>query len=49
VSLLVNVLVFTPLALGLLLWFCFPPRTGSATQEPPHRSAANPVHESREK
>jgi hypothetical protein len=46
---MVNVLVFTPLALGLLLWFRFPPEKGAAAQELPRRPAPNPARDDREK
>jgi hypothetical protein len=46
---MVNVLVCTPLALGLLLWFCLLTGAGTAAQELPRQSAANSAHDSREK
>jgi hypothetical protein len=48
-SLMVNVFVFTPFALGLLLWFCLLPEAGFAAQELSRRPAANPGGDDREK
>jgi hypothetical protein len=40
VSPLVNVLVFVPLSIGLLLWFCFPPGRGADAQRASRQSAS---------
>jgi hypothetical protein len=45
---LVNVFVFVPLSIGLLLWFCFPPGKGSGAQQPGRRiGLADPAEEDR--
>jgi hypothetical protein len=45
---LVNVFVFVPLSIGLLLWFCFLPERGSGAQRPGRRTGpADPAAEDR--
>ena len=46
---MVDVFALAPLAVGLLLWFCFPPRRGLTAQELPRRSAGKPARDDREK